>query len=143
MELKINRGFKTYDIVDEDGTPAGTIRFNPADPGIAGRFATATKEIEKLCNVEITPENLNAMDETVKAQMDFAFGAPVSGVLFGANSSLAFCANGKMLVENILDALLPVVKNDIEEAQKAVAKRMEQHTAPYQNTAAGLAPEQL
>lgn len=35
MELKIDRGLKSYDIEDADGTPLGTIYVNPADLGIA------------------------------------------------------------------------------------------------------------
>ena len=37
MELNIDRGLKSYDVKDADGTLIGTIRFNPSDIGLAGR----------------------------------------------------------------------------------------------------------
>ena len=36
MELKIDRGLKTYEVEDIDGTPLGVIKINPADLGIVG-----------------------------------------------------------------------------------------------------------
>ena len=39
MELNIDRGLKSYDVKDADGTLIGTIRFNPSDIGLAGLFA--------------------------------------------------------------------------------------------------------
>ena len=38
MELNIDRGLKSYDVKDADGTLIGTIRFNPSDIGLAGRM---------------------------------------------------------------------------------------------------------
>lgn len=35
MELNIDRGLKSYDVKDADGTLIGTIRFNPSDIGLA------------------------------------------------------------------------------------------------------------
>lgn len=142
MEITIDRGYKTYDIKDTDGDLVGTIRFNPADPGIAGRLDEASRKIESLRGKPVTPGNMLELDKAIRDQLDYAFGSPVSDVLFGGNSAVAYCDNGRLLLENVLDAILPVVKADIEAAQKASAARMEQYTAPYQDSAAGLAPGQ-
>ena len=48
MELKIDRGLKSYDIEDADGTPLGTIYVNPADLGIAARLDEARKAVQAL-----------------------------------------------------------------------------------------------
>ena len=142
MEITIDRGFKTYDIRDSDGTLAGTIRFNPADPGIAGRLDEAAGKIEPLRGKPVTPENMLELDKAIRDQLDYAFGSPVSDVLFGGNSAVAFCDNGRLLIENVLDAISPVVRAEIESAQKASADRMEKYTAPYKDSTAGLAPGQ-
>lgn len=142
MEITIDRGYRTYDIKDTDGTLVGTIRFNPADPGIAGRLDEASKKIETLRGKPVTPENMMALDKAIRDQLDYAFGSPVSDVLFGGNSAVAFCDNGRLLIENVLDAIFPVVRAEIESAQKASADRMEKYTAPYKDSTAGLAPGQ-
>ncbi len=36
MELVIDRGVKSYDVKDADGTLLGVIKINPADIGISG-----------------------------------------------------------------------------------------------------------
>ena len=41
MELVIDRGVKSYDVKDIDGTLLGVIKINPADIGISGRFVSA------------------------------------------------------------------------------------------------------
>ena len=48
MQLQIDTGLKTYDILDADGNVTGTVRFNPADPGIAARWKSAEPEIQRL-----------------------------------------------------------------------------------------------
>ena len=50
MELKIDRGLKSYDIEDADGTPLGTIYVNPADLGIAARLDEARKAVQALAD---------------------------------------------------------------------------------------------
>lgn len=48
MELVIDRGVKSYDVKDVDGTLLGVIKINPADIGISGRFVSARNAIAEL-----------------------------------------------------------------------------------------------
>lgn len=48
MELVIDRGVKSYDVKDADGTLLGVIKINPADIGISGRFVSARNAIAEL-----------------------------------------------------------------------------------------------
>ena len=82
------------------------------------------------------------LDKRIKEQMDYAFGTPVSEVLFQSVSSLAMCANGKMVLENVLSACEPIIKDAMTGAAKASAQRMRKYTEKYENTDAGLAPGQ-
>ena len=50
MELKIDRGLKSYEVTDADGTPLGTIYINPADVGIVARLEEAGNAIQKLAD---------------------------------------------------------------------------------------------
>ena len=48
MELKIDRGLKSYEVKDIDGTLLGTLYVNPADIGIAARpLPPSVREKEK------------------------------------------------------------------------------------------------
>ena len=69
MELVIDRGVKSYDVKDIDGTLLGVIKINPADIGISGRFVSARNAIAELAEQakqDMTPEKILAMDTTIK-----------------------------------------------------------------------------
>lgn len=153
MQLQIDTGLKTYDILDADGNVTGTVRFNPADPGFAGRWQQAEKRIQEY-HQKIS-ENLSAgipdMDQwetlmeandAIKKAFDYAFAAPVSQVFFGGNSVFALTTSGHLVLENVLEGIYPVIEEALKQAADKARHRMETHTAPYQDTTRGLAPGQ-
>ena len=132
MELNIDRGLKSYDVKDADGTLIGTIRFNPSDIGLAGRMEEARAKIAEITAAPVTgPEDLVEWDRQVRHWFDYIFGTPVSDVFFAGVSSLAFCEDGSLVAEAVLEA-----------AAKASAARIARHADAYQGSTAGLAPEQ-
>lgn len=141
--LSIDRGLKSYDICDPDGTTVGTIRFNAQDLGLAGRWKEAEEAIRDLANTPIdSAEALVELDRSIKAQLDKAIGMPVSDVVFQGASSLAVCEDGQLVIENVLSALSPVILNAQKAAVDTVNKRIASHTEKYQGSAEGLAPGQ-
>ena len=140
MELNIDRGLKSYDVKDADGTLIGTIRFNPSD---TGRMEEARAKIAEITAAPVTgPEDLVAWDRQVRHWFDYIFGTPVSDVFFAGVSSLAFCADGSLVAEAVLDAVTPMLTQAVEAAAKASAARIARHADAYQGSTAGLAPEQ-
>ena len=76
MALKIDLGFKSYDIEDADGNHIGTIRFNPSDPGLAGRWESVEAAFSELGNLEeLTPAKAIELDRNVKDRIDHALGS--------------------------------------------------------------------
>ena len=142
MELKIDRGIKSYDIVDADGHPAGTIRLNPADPGLAGRWEAVEKELEPYKGNDISIRETVELDKRIKEKIDYALGSSVSDVLFGGLSCFAMCEDGKLVFEHILNALSPLIEEAQTTAAKAAEERIKQRTEAYEGSAAGLAPGQ-
>ena len=143
MALKIDLGMQTFDICDADEKVIGTIRFNPADMGFVYRWQEIqefAKRLEK--NPPKTPQALYEQDAQMKALIDKAFAAPVSGILFQGLSCFALCADGRFVLENVLQALVPEVRNAIAKAQKESAERIAKHIAAYENSTTGLAPGQ-
>ena len=109
MELNIDRGLKSYDVKDADGTLIGTIRFNPSDIGLAGRMEEARAKIAEITAAPVTgPEDLVEWDRQVRHWFDYIFGTPVSDVFFAGVSSLAFCEDGSLVAEAVLDAVTPI-----------------------------------
>lgn len=150
MQLQIDTGLKTYDILDADGNLTGTVRFNPADPGIAARWKSAEPEIQQLARTaqqsdqdeDATVALLMEADQKIKSLFDYAFGAKVSQAFFGGQSAFGICDDGALVLEHVINALAPVLESSMKSGLAAVQQRVKSHTASYQGTNRGLAPGQ-
>lgn len=152
-QIVLDLGVKTYEIKDPDGTVTGTVRFNPSDPGFAGRWQQAEAKIEGyrqrinelqasgVPEIDQWPLLMEASD-AIKQAFDYAFGAPVSEVFFGGASAFAMTESGRMVIENVLEGVYPIIGQALKTAGAKMQQRMASHTAPYQGTAKGLAPGQ-
>lgn len=143
MALKIDLGLRTYEICDADENVIGVIKFNPADMGFVSRWQAFQACAENLAvNHPNTPQELEAKDAEMKDLLDKTFAAPVSDVLFQGLSCFALCVDGRFVLENVLEALVPEIRDAIVAAQKEAEKRIAKHTAAYEGSTAGLAPGQ-
>ena len=144
--LKIDLGLKSFEVCDTDGNTLGTIRFNPPDPGLLPRWKDAEKRVRELASTPEgeydTADGLAMLDREVKAQIDHAFGTPVSEVFFQQVSSLAICEDGSMVLDHVLQAVEPIILEAQKTAQANSEARIKAHTGKYEGKAIGLAPEQ-
>lgn len=122
--LVFNKGYKEYDI---NGDKDCVIRVYTSDWGIIGRIAELKERIvakvRTLKNVgddfETAMNELNRVEREVRAEVDTAFGSPVSDKAFGSVNCLSF-AGGQPIVLNFLEAILPEIRKDLEaETQQA------------------------
>ncbi|MEE1463644.1 MAG: hypothetical protein UF444_13320 [Ruthenibacterium lactatiformans] len=144
--LKIDLGLKSFEVCDTDGNALGTIRFNPSDPGLLPRWKDAERRVRELASTPDgeydTPDGLAMLDHEVKAQIDHAFGTPVSEVFFQQVSSLAICEDGSMVLDHVLQAVEPIILEAQKTAQANSEARIKAHTGKYEGKAIGLAPGQ-
>ena len=144
--LKIDLGLKSFEVCDTDGNTLGTIRFNPSDPGLLPRWKDAEKRVRELASTPEgeydTADGLAMLDREVKAQIDHAFGTPVSEVFFQQVSSLAICEDGSMVLDHVLQAVEPIILEAQKTAQANSEARIKAHTGKYEGKAIGLAAEQ-
>ena len=130
--LKIDLGIQEYVVPG-----GGVLRFNPADPGLYGRFATAEEQlaaVEKELmekSKDAAPEALlalmNEADAKAKALLQTVFGAgnDFHKALCGI-SLLAMCGNGKTVAENLFAALGKVLEQGADrlvESKLSAAKK--------------------
>ena len=139
MEIRIDRGYKSYDVTDADGTVLGTVRLNLADAGLMGRFEEA---MVQDAGVDANPDTMIAVDKAIKEQLDYAFGAEVSPVFFGGMSSLALCEDGELVLEKVMEAVVPIFEDATGKAVAASNARKAQRLEKYRDKRVGLAPGQ-
>mgnify|MGYP007110344983 CR=1 FL=1 len=123
--LQIDTGVQEFQIND-----GGILRFNPSDPNVYNRFFTASEDIRKIDD-EIAKETaaiqdgdnegmLNIMkkaDEKVKALLNDIFGLDNDfNQILGGINLLATGKNGKQVIINLLDALMPIFESGIKKS---------------------------
>ena len=145
MELKIDRGLKSYEVKDIDGTLLGTLYVNPADIGIAARLEEARRAIQQLADglaADAGVDQIIEADKLIREQINYIFGSDASSVFFKGVSALALLPDGTMVFEKALQAAVPIIEDAVGKAVKARQKRVQKHVGVYLNTAKGLAPGQ-
>ena len=145
MKLTLDRGLKSYDIEDADGTTLGTIYVNPADLGLPARMEEARKAVQTLADSlgkDVDAEKISDIDRQIKEQVNYIFGCDASAVFFKGISALAMCDDGAMVLEKVFAAIAPIIADAVGSAIKASEQRMKKHTAVYADTRRGLAPGQ-
>lgn len=142
MTITLDRGFKTYDIEDADGTKLGSIRLNLADPALPGRWEQLKNELEGIREEAISVADTVALDRRVKDKLDYALGCKASDVFFGGASCVAICDDGETVMEHVLEALAPIMVDALKAGAKLSEKRIKQRTAAYEGSTVGLAPGQ-
>ena len=145
MELKIDRGLKSYEVKDIDGTLLGTLYVNPADIGIAARLEEARRAIQQLADglaADAGVDQIIEADKLIREQINYIFGSDASSVFFKGVSALALLPDGTMVFEKALQAAVPIIEDTVGKAVKASQKRVQKHVGVYLNTAKGLAPGQ-
>ena len=123
----------------------GVLRFNPADPNLYHRFFDAGRELEALdkeldrraAKLPDGPEGAEAglalladYDGRIKALLGGVFGPEndFDAALGGVNLA-GVAANGKRVVQNLLEALAPILQQGAQRHLEARAEAAEAEAA--------------
>lgn len=108
----------------------GTVRFNPADPNLYGRFYEAQEKFaaleQELASAAGQPlEVMGAADKKLKKLLDWMLGGDndLEKALRGV-SLFALCGNGRTLVANLMDALQGIVEEGAERLAESKAAQL-------------------
>lgn len=132
FELKLDAGFIPVPIVDEnDGELLGKFKFNPSDLDIANRYSNVMKKLESVTLSEGSEEEIEAVSNTLKTELDYLLGCKVSDDIFAICNPLTPVSDGDFFVEKVLNGiagLIEQVTNQRVEMKKAKIRRA---TAKY------------
>ena len=121
MELNIDTGVEEFRV-----NGRGVLRFNPADPNLYHRFFAAGAELDgydaALTKALAGLALLNEYDGKIKKLLTGIFGAEndFDAILGGVNLA-GVGANGKRVVQNLLEALTPILREGAERRLTAAA----------------------
>lgn len=142
MELNIDTGVEEFSV-----NGRGVLRFNPADPNLYHRFFAAGKTLERY-DAELTAALgqlggdeqqraaaglalLQDYDGRIKRLLGEIFGAgnDFDAILNGVNLA-GVGANGRRVVQNLLEALTPILREGAERRLHAAADAAEAAAQP-------------
>ncbi len=129
--LGFDVGYKEYSI---NGDESRILRINTSDMNIITRMNKAEKELQKIadkCNsatADNAIETLSYLDNEVRKQINYVFDGDVSDIIFG-NTNCISIAGGKPIFENFLEAVLPIIKEDISTEQKKIERKVSKYTS--------------
>lgn len=133
--LNFKSNVKKYSL---NGDENCVISVNTTDYAILDRIKKATKNIEKLAD-EYQEKKINNDDEAnelfvetdkeIRNQINYIFNSDVCTMAFGNTNCFSLCDDGSALFENFINAIVPVIKSDIEAAQEKQNKRIEKYTS--------------
>lgn len=127
--LNIDTGIKEYEI---NGN--GLLRFNPSDPNVYSRFPALAQnmqaialemetEYKKASTAEAKLETMAAYDAKAKAELSRVFGEENDfNKLLGGVNIMAIASNGEYVVTNVINALMPIIKEGADKYAKSAAK---------------------
>lgn len=138
MQISIDTGVKSIEII-RNGEHVGDVTFSLSDPALLSRLRTVAakaKEIEANSKLGDT-EDLNAaldeaerIDKEIRDLLDWAFAAPVSGIIFGDSFSFT-TSGGVTAVEQFLSGVMPLIEESFKAETEAAKKRQDKYLEKY------------
>ena len=138
MQLNIDTGVQSIEIV-RNGEHVGDVKFSTSDPALLARLRTVSKKAEDIqasAKLSDTADIDAALDEAIRIDketrdlLDWAFGAPVSDVVFG--DSFCFTTSGGVTaMEQFLAGVMPIVEESFATEVAAAKERQDKYLAKY------------
>lgn len=143
MAMKLSTGKIAFPIEFDNGDK-NCIYFNPNDPNLSIRLANfqekmvkRTEDLEKITlNESGVPEEIEVIEsfkkfqEVLMEELDFAFGAKISSIVFKYCSPFAV-VNGDYFIVQFIEAIKPEIEKHIKKSNADVEKKMAKHLNKY------------
>lgn len=138
MQLNIETGVKSIEII-RDGEHVGDVKFSTSDPALLARLRTVSKKAEEIqasaklsdaADIDAALDEAIRIDKETRDLLDWAFGAPVSDVVFG--DSFCFTTSGGVTaMEQFLAGVMPIVEESFSAEVAAAKERQDKYLAKY------------
>lgn len=130
-----DNGFEEFTIEDKKGNVLCTFEMNPADSAMVVRFEEVSKNLNSVADgisEDMTEaQALDFVQKKVTEQIDYLFGASISGELFKTTSPFAVLASGEFFVENVLNAIAKVLEAEAGKRFNKVQLKVNKYAEKY------------
>ncbi len=135
QSINFKSNVKKYSINEDENC---VISVSTTDYAILDRIKKSIKNMEKIAdeyknrtvnNDDEANEIFVSADEKIREQINYIFNSDVCTAAFGKTNCLSPCDDGSLLFENFVNAIVPVIKADITQAQEKQNKHVEKYTS--------------
>lgn len=141
LEVKIKSKKTNIKVLNENDEVIGILSFYPTDLELPKRAEEGQKRIEELIrqmkensmnmSKDEFLDSMHELNEKTKELLNYIFDDDI-GQLFGNTSMFTPTSDGTLLVENILDGILPVVTEQIKENMNKSSENMRKYLEDYE-----------
>lgn len=131
-EIRVNTGKVTVPVIDSDGEELGRITFNPADADILRRYKATLEALNKITiPSNPTEDEILAISDELKRQMDVLFAYPVSEGLFAKCNPLTFTDSGDFYIETVINGIGVLLEQITKQRVAEKKAKIRKASAPY------------
>lgn len=137
-QIKITDGFKTYDIVNQEGKLLGQFSFNPSDVNIIHRHTEVVKSLQNIEQEMKTKEKevgleeaIIAMDAVVYEKVNYLLNSDVAKDFFSIMGPFTPLESGEYFIETVLNVIGRVIESETGTRVKKMENKIKKHTAKY------------
>lgn len=133
QSINFSTGHKEYAI---NGDEQNTIRVNISDINMLHRHEESVKVLESIIEKykdidKPTPEQMLEVDKIVREQINYIFDSDVSSSVFGNTHCMSPVVGGKPMMQEFLEAMMPLVTKDIQSAAQAQQIKLDESVSKY------------
>lgn len=139
-QIKINDGSKSYEIVNQDNKVVGVFTFNPSDANIVARYNKVIEEMDEyFSGIDekdvVTTDRFVEFQDRIKKSVDDLVCQDTAESFFAVTGPLSPLTNGKIYVEEVMEAISKIIEKETSQRMKKVQTRMDKYLQGYKKKA--------
>lgn len=132
MQITVNTGAMTIDVMNEKKKKIGEFEFIPTDMDIIKRCENVIEFFNKMEVAEnATHEELLEVADKVKEQFDYLLNGPVSDGIFKQCNPLTVNGNGDFFFESVLEGIKGLIETTLETRINKKIEKVRKATSKY------------
>lgn len=132
MKLVVDTGAVVFDLEDAKGRNLGQLEFIPTDSDILHRYKAVAEKLGGLKISENPTENeIMAVSDTVKEQLNYLLNYDVSASVFSVCGPLTVVASGDFFFEDVMGKIAVAIEKIMKKRVEKKIERVKKATAKY------------
>ena len=132
MQITVNTGAMTIDVMDEKKKKIGEFDFIPTDMDIVRRCEDVIEYFNKMEIVEnATHEEILVISDKIKEQFDYLLNGKVADGIFRQCNPLTVNGKGDFFFESVMEGIAGLIESTMETRINKKLEKIRKATAKY------------